>query len=141
MVKISKLLKYLRCSKDSGVILRPGDKGIQVRCYVDAAYGLHEDGKSVTGSVIVLGDGGPIHAKSAKQKIVTKSSTEAELVAASDSANQALFVRSFLVEQGHDVGPVIMYQDNMSCMALIDKGKPFNDPRRTEIFSLILSAS
>jgi hypothetical protein len=68
--------------------------------------------------------------KSAKQKIVTKSSTEAELVAASDSANQALFVRSFLIEQGHDVGPVIMYQDNMSCMALIDKGKPSSERTR-----------
>ena len=34
--------------------------------------------------------GGPVHVKSSKQKLVTKSSTEAELVALSDYARQAL---------------------------------------------------
>jgi len=110
--------------------LRPGNEGMVVKCYVDAAYGLHDDGKSVTGSVITLGESGPIHAKSSKQKIVTKSSTEAELVAASDSANQALFVRNFMLDQGHKVGPVIMFQDNMSCMALLDKGRPSSERTR-----------
>jgi hypothetical protein len=130
MVKVSKLLKYLRHTKDTGIILKPGNEGITVKCYVDAAYGLHSDGKSVTGSVIVIGDSGPIHAKSSKQKIVTKSSTEAELVAASDSANQAIYVRNFLKEQGHEVGPINMYQDNMSCMALISKGRPSSERTR-----------
>jgi hypothetical protein len=91
---------------------------------------LHADGKSVTGSVVVLGDAGPLHAKSSKQKIVTKSSTEAELVATSDSANQALFVREFMIEQGYDMKPVIIYQDNMSCMALIKKGRPSSERTR-----------
>jgi len=97
---------------------------------VDAAYGLHSDGKSVTGSVIVLGDKGPIHAKSVKQKIVTKSSTEAEFVAASDSMNQALHVRQLLINQGCEVGPIKLYQDNLSCMALISKGRASSERTR-----------
>ena len=64
-----------------------------------------------------------MHCKSAKQQIVTKSSTEAELVALSDSANQALYVRNFIINQGHSCGPVTIYRDNMSCMALIDRGR------------------
>ena len=120
MVKLGKLLKYLRKTKDTGIVLRPGELGLQVRCYIDAAYGVHDDGKSVTGSVVVLGDSGPLHAKSSKQKIVTKSSTKAELVAASDSANQALFVREFMIQQGHKMKPVVIFQDNLSCMALIN---------------------
>ena len=55
---------------------------IIIRVYVDAAYGVHiHDGKSHSGAYTVLGAGGPLEAKSGKQKNVMKSSTEAELVA------------------------------------------------------------
>ena len=71
----------------------------------------------------MIGDLGSVHCKSSKQSIVTKSSTEAELVALSDSANQGLYLRNFLKEQGHSMAPVIIYQDNTSCMALVDRGR------------------
>jgi hypothetical protein len=64
-----------------------------------------------------------VRCKSTKQSIVTKSSTEAELVALSDSANQGLYLGNFLHEQGHDKGPVILYQDNMSTMGLVARGR------------------
>jgi hypothetical protein len=64
------------------------------------------------------------HCKSGKQQIVTKFSTEAELVALSDSASQGLHTRSFLISQGYQCGPITVYQDNMSCMALIERGRP-----------------
>ena len=73
-------------------------------------------GKSHTGCAIVLGDAGALFAKSSKQKIVTKSSTEAELVGLSDTATQAIHLRNFVQAQGYDIGPVVIYQDNMSCM-------------------------
>ena len=38
------------------------------------------------------GDAGPIFSKSTKQRIVTKSSTEAELVGLSDTASQAIVI-------------------------------------------------
>jgi hypothetical protein len=50
---------------------------------------------------------------STKQEIVVKSSTEGELVAVSNAANQGLNSRQFLIAQGHKMGPVIMYQDNL----------------------------
>jgi hypothetical protein len=129
-IKLIRLLKYVRSSKNIGIRLKPGNLGITVRCYVDAAYGLHEDGKSVTGSVIVIGEGGPIHAKSSKQKIVTKSSTEAEFVGTSDSVNQALYLKEFLQEQGYECKSVLLYQDNQSCMTLIKKGKSRSERTR-----------
>jgi hypothetical protein len=128
--KLIRLLKYVRGSKDQGIRLKPGKLGVVVRCYVDAAYGLHDDGKSVTGSAIVIGDGGPIHAKSSKQKIVTKSSTEAEYVGTSDSINQAIYLKEFLLEQGHDCKQITLYQDNQSCMTLIKKGKSRSERTR-----------
>jgi hypothetical protein len=65
MDKLIRLLKYLRESEDTGVVLRPGTTGIAVRVYVDAAYGVHADGKSHTGSCVVIGDTGSVHCKSA----------------------------------------------------------------------------
>ena len=123
VVKLCCVLKYITHTKEMGVILRPGKLGIRVRVYVDAAYGVHSDGKSHTGSCVVIGDIGAVHCKSSKQSIVTKSSTEAELIAPSDSANQGLYLRNFLLAQGYAMKPVVLYQDNTSCMALVERGR------------------
>ena len=114
--KLERLVRYIRYSKDRGLVLRPGALGTRISIFVDAAYGVHEDKTSHTGSCVVIGDRGAVHCKSCKQRSVTKSSTEAELVALSDSANQALYLRQFLMSQGHETGPVRVYQDNTSTM-------------------------
>ena len=102
-----------------------------VKAYIDAAYGVHTDsGKSHTGCAIVLGDAGALFAKSAKQKIVTKSSTEAELVGLSDTASQAIHLRNFVLAQGYETGPAVIYQDNLSCMALMKRGSPGSERSR-----------
>ena len=67
---------------------------------------------------------------SSKQKIVTKSSTEAELVGLFDSAAQAIHLRIFLMGQGYVVGPAIIYQDNLSFMALMKRGGPGSERSR-----------
>jgi hypothetical protein len=130
VIKLTRLLKYVRRTQNTGIVLKPGKLGIIVRSYIDAAYGVHTDGKSVTGCVTIIGDQGPVHTKSVKQKIVTKSSTEAELVATSDSANQSLHIRQFVIGQGYNHGPVVVFQDNLSCMALINKGKSSSERTR-----------
>jgi hypothetical protein len=130
MRKLRRLLGYLLRTKERGIVLRIGEH-MTVKAYIDAAYGVHQSsGKSHTGCAIVLGEGGPLYAKSGKQKIVTKSSTEAELVGLSDTASQALHLRNFVIEQGYDVGPAILYQDNLSCMALMKRGGPGSERSR-----------
>lgn len=121
--KLRRVIRYLRGSAGRGIRLCPGALGVSVRAYVDAAYGVHMDGKSHTGVSIVIGEAGPIFVRSTKQPIVAKSSTEAELVATSDSANQVFHVRNFIIEQGYGDKPATIFQDNMSCMALLAKGK------------------
>ena len=121
--KLLRLMKYVNATRERGIVLRIGNEGVCVKVYIDAAYGVHADGKSHTGSCVVIGDVGPVHCKSSKQTIVSKSSTEAELIALSDSANQGLHMRNFLIEQGYECGPVTVFQDNMSCMALMERGR------------------
>jgi hypothetical protein len=79
--KLNRVLKYLNGTRTLGIVLRP-DKNLQLDSYIDASYGVHADGKSHSGMVISL-SAGPLFVKAAKQKIVTKSSTEAELVSLS----------------------------------------------------------
>ena len=131
--KLQRLIRYIHGTEGNGVVLRPGALGVTVRLYVDASYGVHCDGKSHTGSCVVIGDVGAVHCRSSKQLIVTKSSTEAELVGLSDSANQAIHIREFLIGQGYPMGPIIVYQDNQSCMALVERGRSGAERTRHQI--------
>ena len=58
-----------------------------------------------------------------KQKLITKSSTEAELVATNDVMPQLLWTRYFLEAQGYGVRVNKLYQDNMSAILLEKNGK------------------
>jgi hypothetical protein len=130
LAKLRRLIGYLSATSDRGIVLRIGEH-MTVRAYIDAAYGVHSNsGRSHTGCAIVLGEGGPIVAKSGKQKIVTKSSTEAELVGLSDTASQAIHLRSFIEAQGYEMGPAVLYQDNLSTMALMKRGGPGSERSR-----------
>jgi hypothetical protein len=53
--KLARLLKYVNDTKGRGIVLRIGNKGVHVSVYIDAAYGVHHDKKSHTGSAVVVG--------------------------------------------------------------------------------------
>jgi len=57
--------------------------------------------------------------------MVTRSSTESEIVALSDATTQIMWFRRWLAEQGYDVAPIKVYQDNMAVLDLM------RSPRRT----------
>ena len=118
--KLRRLLKYLAANPNLRLTLQASDK-VGVMQFTDASYGVHADGKSHTGSSITLGKGA-VHARSVKQKIVTKSSTEAEMVGLSDEASRGLWCNLFLAEQGYKLPPLKQLQDNQSTICLGNKG-------------------
>ena len=118
--KLHRLLKYLAANPNLRLTLQASDN-LGVMQYTDASYGVHADGKSHTGSSITLGKGA-VHARSVKQKIVTKSSTEAEMVGLSDEASRGLWCNLFLGEQGYKLPPLTQLQDNQSTICLGNKG-------------------
>eukprot|EP00543_Licmophora_paradoxa_P004680 CAMPEP_0202452416 /NCGR_PEP_ID=MMETSP1360-20130828/10637_1 /ASSEMBLY_ACC=CAM_ASM_000848 /TAXON_ID=515479 /ORGANISM="Licmophora paradoxa, Strain CCMP2313" /LENGTH=75 /DNA_ID=CAMNT_0049071239 /DNA_START=367 /DNA_END=590 /DNA_ORIENTATION=+ len=63
---------------------------------------------------------------SIQQKINTKSSTEAELVAVNDGMSHITWTRRFLMEQGIAMKDNIVYKDNQSAILLecVDFRKP-----------------
>ena len=80
---------------------------------------MHPDGKGHTGVCITIG-GGFFYVSSTKQKISTKSSTEAELVGVSDGVSQMIWARNFLLAQGLEIGPAILWQATNSTMESVD---------------------
>ena len=66
---------------------------------------------------------GALKIMSVKLNIVTKSSTEAEIVGVWDGMGGNLGLMSLMQEQGYDVQPIILFQDNTSAITLMIKGK------------------
>ena len=62
--------------------------------------------------------------KSTRQKIVTKSSTEAELVACSDVISIISGFKALIDELGFPIKGVQLHQDNQSTIHLIKNNKP-----------------
>ena len=95
---------------------------------MDASFAVHGDFKSHTGATMIYGRGAPI-TMSKKQKLNTRSSTEAELVGADDAINMVLWTKLFLEAQGYDVRANIVYQDNKSAILLEKNGKRSSSKR------------
>jgi len=74
-------MQYIRNTRNMILTIKPGD---EPKCLVDSSYAIHPDMKSHTGIYMTLGKGDTYMA-SCKQKLNTKSLTEAELVAIDDA--------------------------------------------------------
>ena len=61
---------------------------------------------------------GTLHTKSSRQKLNTKSSTEAELVGVSEYLPYNLWMNNFLKSQGYDLSKNVIYQDNQSAIRM-----------------------
>ena len=119
--KLLRVLKYLNGNRDMPLVIKP-DNELLVEGYVDASFCTHiSDGKGHTGLVVCVG-GVPVLWQSSKQKIVTKDSTESELVGVSDKYLTVIQCADFMEAQGYGDGKAILFQDNTSTITLITKG-------------------
>ena len=100
--------------------------------WVDGSFAVHADMRSHTGGTLTLGKGS-IYSTSTRQKLNTKSSTEAELVGVDDVMPQILWTRYFLQEQGYAACESIIYQDNKSAMLLEENGRASSSKRTRHI--------
>ena len=81
-VKLRRLLQYLFGTIDMERIIGANSLDL-LETYVDASYAVHHDMMGHTGALVIVGRG-IIQGKASKQKLNTKSSTETEVVGASD---------------------------------------------------------
>ena len=126
--KLGRLLGYLKGTLDMPRII--GCDRLDVfYSWADASYAIHPDMKGHTGGVTSFGVG-VTHTKCSKQKINTKSSTESEIVGASDYITFMVWLAGFMLEQGMVINKKIFFQDNMSAMQ-IEKNGIFSSSAKT----------
>jgi len=124
--KLEQVLGYLKLTK---AWTRVFDKTTfhQVMSFVDASFATQKDGKGQSGCMVFLGNT-LVHEACKKQKIVTRNSTEAELVALSDYLEEGAMVEEFLMDIGGYLDedlidtPFVLYQDNKPTITLVETG-------------------
>ena len=131
--KLVKIMNFLKATQNE-VASMSADDTQSIKWYVDAAFAVHKDFKSHTGATMSLGNG-IICSMSTKQKVNTRSSTEAELVGVDDIISKVLWTKLFIEAQGHKVTTNVIYRDNTSAMKLEANGKA-SSGKRTRHFNI-----
>jgi hypothetical protein len=129
--KLARVMKYLRSTADMPLTLE-ADNNQLVKWWIDASFAVHPDMKSHTGGLMSLGKGG-VYGTSTRQKLVTKSSTVAELVGVSNVLPQVIWTRNFLLSQGYEVRDSVVFQDNKSAILLEENGRMSSGKRPRHI--------
>ena len=129
--KLKRDLEFLKGTLDDRITLGADDITV-MQTWVDASYAVHSDMKSHTGGTVSFGRGS-IMSKSSKQKLNTKSSTEAELVGTSDYLPYAIWAKKFLEYQGYTLRENLFHQDNKSTIQFEKNGRKSCGPNSRHI--------
>ena len=113
-----RVLQYLASTKKYGIKYCVASN-LVLECHVDSDWaGDPSSRKSTSGYLFTLGSG-PIAWRSCKQKCVALSSAEAEYVAASEAAKEAIYLRNVLSSLNcEQLQPTVMFEDSESCIQL-----------------------
>jgi len=129
--KLTRVMRYLQATRDLKLVLSADDTG-RICWWVDAAYGVHFDMKGHTGGTLSLGKGS-VYSYAGAQKLVARSSTEAEVIGVDDLMPQMMWTGYFLKAQGFKVVDTILYQDNKSSILLEQNGRASSGKRTRHI--------
>ena len=117
-----RVLEFMICRRKKKLYISGFGKDPAIYMYTDAAFDVYSDSMSHSGLCVFIGNAGAaVYCCSNKQKCVTRSSTGAEIVAAESGLILGEYYRCVMSELGYECR-VIQYQDNMSCICLVDTG-------------------
>lgn len=130
------ILQYLRNTSNYSLILRRSD-AFNLRVYSDASLGNSHDRKSFNGTVVFIGDA-LVSFTCRKSDLVALSTNESEIIAASESMKDLLFVQSILCALSHpvpadastvsnrekcsDCPTPTLFVDNTGTISFVDRG-------------------
>ncbi|KAG7547302.1 Reverse transcriptase RNA-dependent DNA polymerase [Arabidopsis suecica] len=113
-----RVLRYLKGTMEFGIWYKGGGNG-ELLVYTDSDFAGDVDGRRSTSGYVFLMDDAAVAWSSKKQPIVTLSTTEAEYVAASVCACQAVWFNRVLEELGYEVKEsTVILCDNTSTIKL-----------------------
>ena len=139
--KLGRVITYLMKTIHLPLIIGADESGSMV-WNIDASFAVHADCKSHTGASLTLGHGSVL-SMSCKQKINTKSSTEAELVGVDDAMTFVMWMKHFFECQVKQINEhsklkrlgsdTIIEQDNTSAIQLEKNGWKSSSKRTKHI--------
>jgi len=116
-----RILRYVKGTKNYGLVLGPTE-GPFLYGYTDADWGNDIDTRKSTTGYVFYARSGAISWCSKRQSTIALSSTEAEYIALCTSVQEAIWIRSLLVEVNYSsfdsTVPTTVYEDNQSCISL-----------------------
>lgn len=96
IVRVKRVFRYIAGTVRYGITYRATDTRGILQCYSDSDFGgCTETGRSTSGYVMMYA-GGAISWRSQRQAIVATSTTEAEVIAASEAAKEVIWLRRLL---------------------------------------------
>ncbi|XP_056846924.1 secreted RxLR effector protein 161-like [Raphanus sativus] len=115
---LTKVLRYLRGTQGYGLMFKRGESQKLVG-FSDSSHNTDpDDGRSTTGHLFCLGDT-PVSWCSQKQDVVALSSCEAEYMAATEAAKQAIWLQELVSEiTGRKIEKTLVRVDNKSAIIL-----------------------
>ena len=115
---LKQVLRYLKGTLGYGLMFKHGGSQGLIG-YSDSSHNTDpDDGRSTTGHLFCFGDT-PISWCSQKQDVVALSSCEAEYMAATEAAKQAIWLQELMTEiTGRKLGRTLIRVDNKSAIAL-----------------------
>jgi hypothetical protein len=119
--KLDRVMNYLAHTNERKVVMKWGGS-VTMEAYIDASFGGHADCKSRSGIMLMM-SGSCAGAWSAKQKLNTKSSTEAEIVGLSDGLSHVIWARELICAQGYVLPPTKVHQDNQGVLSIMSGGR------------------
>lgn len=117
---VKRVFRYLLGTKNWGLTFGGGKEGLEG--YTDADGASQEHRRAISGYAFII-DGGAVSWSSRKQELVTLSTTEAEYVASTHAAKEAIWLRNFIGEVFTPLTePTTLHCDNQSAVAIATNG-------------------
>jgi len=118
---VKRIFRYLKGTKDLKLVY--GGEVKDLVGFVDADGASQDHRRAISGYVFMV-DGGAVSWSSKKQELVTLSTTEAEYVAATHAAKEAVWLRRLIAEIFPTAdAPTVLFGDNKSAIALAHGGQ------------------
>ena len=134
LVAMRRVLRYLAGSRDVTLRYKASAAGaVVLTAWSDSDFAGDESNSRSTSGILLEINGAPVHWLSRQQPTVSRSSSEAEYIAAGDCARYLIWLRVLLAELGFaQPDPTLLRIDNETASdMLLDDGRQF--PKRKHI--------
>ncbi|KAL0455687.1 UNVERIFIED_CONTAM: Retrovirus-related Pol polyprotein from transposon TNT 1-94 [Sesamum latifolium] len=122
---VKSILKYLKRTKDMFLIYGGGE--LILEGYSDASFQSNDDDAKSQSDFVFKLNGGVVAWKSSKQDTTADSTTEAEYIAASEAAKEAVWMKNYIQELGvvpSIAEPVVILCNNNGAIAQAKEPRP-----------------